>query len=44
MYCRKCLKESEGEKKVNMEVNLEGQFYHCPECGEVVYWKTEQEN
>jgi rubrerythrin len=45
MYCRKCLNESRGkEKRVNMEVDPEGQFYICPECGHVVNWEQEEDN
>jgi Zn finger protein HypA/HybF involved in hydrogenase expression len=42
MYCRKCLVESKGEAKVNMDVNTEENFYECPECGSVIKWQIEE--
>lgn len=41
MYCRKCMKTD--EKKINMEVDKEDQFYICPECGHVVDWNQDKE-
>jgi len=38
MYCRKCLKTSHGEKKVNMHGEIEEHRYKCPECGHIVDW------
>lgn len=46
MYCRKCLNESRrkgNEKKINMDIDQDGQFYICPECGHVVNWNTEED-
>ena len=44
MYCRKCLKASHGEKKVNMQTEMEEQCYICPECGHIVEWDHEDKD